>query len=294
MIKECDCFVVAHYVDWNYFVKNIEAILEEVPVRTFYFGCNNPDKKYQKTLREFLEGYDKIEYIDQTGIKTLGMQIVDLMKRCTTDYFVYCHADARPTRHSFLVLEADMFTEDPNDTRSVGIVESDRIQYAYNNPQLYPTEYPYYYYRSRSFSGYQLFRKEAIENFLDIAEDDYIYRNEDIIFQNVCERNSFRYVKSFGMHVHTCSNVNHKWTPQGIELPYEDAHRLTMEMQVKGIIKYCTPDDNTIKAWRDAFGVYCSQNDINIFEYIESIQEPEWKKAIEKAIIELLRFFVWK
>jgi len=295
-VNSVDCFIPSHFVDWNYFGSNIRAILDEIPIRKFFVGCNNPTKGYIDDLESSLSKHDKIEFIDQRGIKTLGMQIVDLMKRCQTDYFVFLHADARPTRHSFLVLKADMFTKDENDDRPVGIVESDRIQYAYEDPNDFPTEYPHYYYRERSFSGYQLFRKEAIKNFLEIAEDDYIYRNEDIIFQNVCEENGYRYVKSFGLHIHTCSNINHKWTPQGIELPYNEAHRITMEMQVKGIIKYCTPTKLAVNAWRDAFGIYCAQNNINIFEYRDQIKEkyPKWAEAIEQSITELLRYFVWK
>ena len=296
-ITEVDCFIPCHLVDWNYFGSNIRAILDEIPIRTLFVGCNNPVNGYINDLRSSLSKYDKIEFVDQRGIKTLGMQIVDLMKKCQTDFFVFCHADARPRRHSFLVLEADMLIPDPNDDRKAGIIESDRVQYPYKDPKDFPTEYPHYYYRPRSFSGYQLFRKEAVEHFYDKIEDDYIYRNEDIIWQNVCEAKGYRYVKSSGMHVHTCSTVNHQWTPQGVEITPKEARALTFDMQVKGLVKYCVPTELAVNAWRDAIGICIAENELELWEFIDVyIKEtnPDWVEPIKKVIVDLLRYYVWR
>lgn len=298
-ITEVDCFLPTHFVDWHFFGGNIDAMLNEIPIRKLYVGCNNPDKKYRDTLEDFLSGRDdRIEFIDQykLGIKTLGMQIVELMKRMSTPYFVFCHADARPTRHSFMILEADMFTEDPTDDRQVGIIESERVQYEYGRTD-FPTVYAHYAFIKRSFSGYQLFRKEAVEHFFDKIEDDYIYRNEDIIWQNICENNGYRYVKTFGLHIHTCSNVNQRWTPQGVELTPKEARAKTFDMQIKGLIKYCTPTELAIDAWTAAIGVCISENGLDLFgEHFDYIQETnsEWLKPIKEKIIELLKYYAWR
>jgi len=281
-VEGCDMIVPTHYVDWNYFGSNVKSWIKEIPVKTLYLGCNNPDKGYIESLRTYLSQFASIVVIDQRGIKTLGMQLADLFKRTNTEFVCYCHADARPTPHSFLVLEADM--ED-----HVGIVESERVSYPYEDPKSFPTVYPYYYYRNRSFSGYQLFRMEAIDDFLQFIEDDYIYRNEDIIFQNVCEEAGFHYQKSFAMHIHTNSNVNHKWTPQGEE--GEDARAKTFDMQIKGIVKYCTPDPITKKAWIAAYGQCFRLNGTNLFDFIDDFvvkENPKWKNAIQEAISELI------
>jgi hypothetical protein len=296
-ITEVDCFVPCHFVDWGFFRSNIQAMLNEIPIRKLYVGCNNPKEEYLDDLRSFLSKHEKIEFVDQRGIKTLGMQIVDLMKRCTTEFFVFCHADAKPRRHSFLVLEADMLIPDPNDKRKAGIIESDRVQFDYTNPKKFPDQYPHYYYRDRSFSGYQLFRREAVEHFFDKIEDDYIYRNEDIIWQNVCEANGYRYVKSSGMHVHTCSVVNHQWTPQGVELTQKEARALTFDMQVKGLVKYCEPTELAVNAWRDAIGICISENGLDLWEFIDGYiteTNPEWVTHIKKTLVDLLKYFVWR
>jgi len=284
-IKEVSVICPIHFCDWNFFPSNLQSWFDELPIKKLYIGCNNKDKKFYETLQDYLSGNNKIEFIDQRGIKTLGKQIADLMKRVNTEFFVYCHADAMPTKHSFLVLEAEM--ED-----DVGIVESERVQYDYDNPPKYPTVYPYYHYRERSFSGYQLFRTSILSNILLQIEDDFIYRNEDIIFQNVCLNEGFKYVKSFAMHIHTCSNVNHRWTPQGVEIEVNKAHALMYDMQIKGIIKYCVPDKISIKAWKDAIGPSIQLNKTDLFDFLNNFVKktnPIWEKAIKNVIKKLLQ-----
>ena len=278
---EYDVIVPVHFIDWDYFSDNLKSWFREIPIKRLLFGCNHPDETFHKTLKKYLSQYDNIEFIDQRNIKTLGMQIADLMKRVKTPWFVYFHADACPTRHSFLVMKAEVDDK-------VGMVESERVSYLYDKKTVHPTVYPYYYYRQRAFSGYQLIRKKAIESILNVIEDDYIYRNEDIIFQNVCENNGYRYVKSFAMHVHTNSKLNQKWTPQGENI--SDARAITFDMQIKGIVKYCTPNEVTQKAWRDAFGVCLRENKTDLFEFMDFIKKenPKWEKAIKDTITRLL------
>ena len=293
-IKEVDFICPSHFVDWFFFEKNVESWLKEIPIRKLYFGCNNTNELYFEKVKNFMMQFDNVEFIDQRGIKTLGMCIADLMKRVETEWFVYCHTDAYLTRHSFLVLEAEINTKDEDDDRPVGIIESERVSYNYKLPKTQPTIYSYYHYRDRSFSGYQLIRKVAIENILSRIEDDWIYRNEDIIFQNVCKNNGYRYIKSMGMHVHTTSNINHQWTPQGEETP--NARSLTFDMQIKGIVKYCSPDDITKITWRDGFGQCVREN---IFETVEDLVEftegfvkkenPEWEIVINEIFFDLIK-----
>ena len=282
-IKEVDLICTSHHLNWNFFSNNLQSWLREIPIGTIYFGNNNPDKKYRDMVKDYLSSYERVEFIDQFGIKTLGMNIADLMKRTSTELFVFCHADVEITPHAWLVMEADM-------NKKVGIIESERVQYPYENVKSYPTVYSHYHYRERAFSGFQLFRMEAIKDILERIEDDYIYRNEDIIFQNACINAGFEYKKSWAMHVH--SNVhttNHKWTPQGEEC--EDARAITFEMQVKGIVKYCTPNSLTKNAWRDGFGAYYKETRADLFDFIDNFvmkTNPVWKEAIQDTIMKLI------
>ena len=91
------------------------------------------------------------------------------------------------------------------------------------------------------------------------------------------------------MHVHTCTMLNQRWTPLSEE--GEDARKITFDMQIKGIVKYCTPNSISIKAWRDAFGVCFTHYKTDLFEFIDNFVmkvNPEWKGAIQETISELL------
>lgn len=283
-INEIDMIVPVYFVNWSFFSSNVESWLKEIPLKTLYLGCNNHNKEYRKELREYLSSYDKIEFIDLSKYKTLGMMLADLMKKTTTEWFVYCHGDVFLLEYSFLVMSKYI-------DKDVGIIESDRIQYDYEGKYNYPTVYPHNAYRERSFSGYQLIRKKAIESILDKIEDDFIYRNEDIIFQNICENNGFKYVKPImPLHIHTTSKVNQKWTPQGEETP--DAKAITYDMQSRGIVKYCIPDKVSIKAWRDGFNSCIRYNNANIFDFLENFvrkTNPVWEDAIKNEIMNLLQ-----
>ena len=43
-IEEVDMIVPAHLVDWTYFSSNVKSWFEEIPIKTLYFGCNNPNE----------------------------------------------------------------------------------------------------------------------------------------------------------------------------------------------------------------------------------------------------------
>ena len=282
-INEVDLIVPVHFLPWDFFTSNLQSWFNELPIKMIYIGCNNQDENFYNTFKDYLSGFKKVKFIDQRNIKTLGMQIANLMKKIQTEYFVYCHTDAFLTRHSFLVMEAEVDDK-------VGIVESERVSYLYDKKTSHPTVYPYYYYRPRAFSGYQLIRKEAIESILDVIEDDYIYRNEDIIFQNICENNGYKYIKSFAMHIHTNSKLNQKWTPKGVVS--KDARLMTYDMQIRGIVKYCTPNEITIKAWKAAFNVCHRESNLDIFEFLENFVKdvnPLWEKPIKKLISDALK-----
>lgn len=274
-IKKYDVMVTTFFVDWTHFSTNIKSWFKELPIRKLYFGCSNPDESYHKPLKEFLSQYKEVEYVDQRGMKTLGMCIADLMKRCTTEWFIYLHNDVFLTRHIFLVMEAEIDDD-------IGIIESDRVQYTAKTPKLPPNHYPYYYFRERAFSGFQLIRKKAIESILNKIEDDFVYRNEDIIFENTVKNAGYKYLKSFAMHIHTCSKVTQQWTPQGKVLIPRKARAIAFDMQIKGIVKYCTPDLVTIKAWKAAFGVCRQVNQTKLSEFLKFVREinPIWEDAI--------------
>jgi hypothetical protein len=80
----------------------------------------------------------------------------------------------------------------------------------------------------RAYSGFQVFRTSAVLDYAEKMEDDYVYRNEDLIFQNAVLTKGLLYLKRMANFVH-CN-------PGIYERNKEDA----MDMYL-GILKYCKP-----------------------------------------------------
>lgn len=222
----------------DYFPQNMQRWFEEIPIHTLYLGINNPN-----LIVEFDD--PRIQVIDQVHYKTLGPCLTDLMKRVETDWFVYVHADAEPLRGSFKMLCKDI-------DKSVGIIESERILWngvmQDGEPYFQPDDIPKRHQTLRPYSGFQLIQKKAIAPLLDKIEDDYVYRNEDIIFQSECLANGFEYKKNWGLHVHQV--LNSHWTHD-----YNKTHY----MQVLGILKYAQPNERNKKTLTDPLK-WCKYN----------------------------------
>jgi len=149
------------------------------------------------------------------------------MKRVETDWFAYLHSDAFLSPYLFSIMREYMKDD-------IGIIESERFHWK-GEPRF---DYHNFYHNDRAFSGFQLFRTKIIKELVNKIDDDYIYRNEDLIFQSECVKQGYKYVKTLAMHVH--QNFNGEWT--------HDREK-TNEMQWKGLIKYAVPNEITIKAF---------------------------------------------
>jgi len=224
-----DVIVPVYWIN-EYLEENIQSWFREIPIRNLYFGMNNPNVKI-----EF--DHPQVKFLNQDNYNTLGMCLADLMKRVETPWFVYLHSDVLLTEGSFSKMEKQMKEE-------VGIIESERLhwngEYYHEIPQY---TYTNYHDSKRSYSGCQLFRTEVVKDIIEKIEDDYIYRNEDIIFQNACIEKGFKYVKDWALHIH--QTINTQWT-----IPMND----TNLMQWKGIIKYTQPNEYNIQALKDSLG----------------------------------------
>lgn len=235
--QEFDVICPLYWVN-KYFLKNIERWFDEIPIGTLYFGVNNPNLTIE------LDN-PKIKIIDQRHHKTLGPCLVDLMKYVKTEWFVYLHADVEPLRGSFKMLCKDL-------DDAVGIVESERILWdgriENGEPYFEQDDLALRHRALRPYSGFQLIQKKAIEPILDKIEDDFVYRNEDIIFQSECLKNGLDYKKSWGLHVH--QRLQKQWT-----FDYNKSHY----MQVMGILKYTEPNERNKKTLIDSL-IWCKYN----------------------------------
>ena len=226
-----DIIIPCFWINRSLFEYNLQSWIKEIPTERILIGVNNVNELYY--LKELQQKYPVIEIIDQIEKHTLGGCLAELMKRVETEWFVFVHTDVLITPFAFLIMQ--QYQKD-----NVGIIESHRehwdgtfINVAEKNiPPLIASDY---YFRDRSFSGLQLIQRKAIMSLVERLDDDFLYRNEDMIFQAECVKNKYRYCKTWAMHIHQITN--RQWT-----YDKEAAYR----MQYRGFIKYTDPNELTI------------------------------------------------
>lgn len=223
-----DIICPIYWITDSLFLDNIKSWIDEIPINRVIFGINKKDLDFNEIwfnkIKE-IAPHIEIQIIDQTHFKTLGRCLADLMTRVETKWFVFVHSDVRILQGSFERMES--YTQSKN-----GIIESERIFY---NGEIY--RYGKTHRSERSYSGFQLIQKDSINNILDEIEDDFIYRNEDLIFQSRCIENGFKYIKVKAFHIHQILN-----RLQTFSKPE------TTFMQWKGLVKYTQPNKITTPA----------------------------------------------
>ncbi len=262
IMHNVDVICPIYHIDWNFFTSNIESWLNELNVNNIYMGINNQDPVLNETLGKYIKKYPEIILIDQRHHKTLGKCLSELITLVETPWFAYVHSDAQLTAYCFNIIK-NLMNDD------VGIIESERLHYD-------GVKYTYdpYYFTSRAYSGFQLIRKSAVEPIIDIIEDDFIYRNEDIIFQNICKENSYSYIKTLAMHIHQTTTTK-KWT---------FSRKEAYDMQWRGIVKYTSPTDITVQAVVDVLSACIREFDFDTYEGLKEIS-PIWNKAIINKLV---------
>ena len=164
---------------------------------------------------------------------------------------------------------------------NVGIIESERLHWngavsrIYQKFMIPAYTFDNYYNHDRAYSGFQIFQKQAIQSIVDKIRDDYIYRNEDLIFQYECLMNGYEYWKTLALHIH--QNSNTLWT-----FPEMEAYI----MQVNGLIKYTEPLPRiTQEVCLNALSYLKSKGVYRIYD-VERIcnkfKKKNWKKLIFK------------
>lgn len=275
-----DLLCPIYWLDERFFYNNVKSWIKELPLKKIILGINNPNLDLSPNIFEEKDILSQdLEYINQLHLKTLGGCLIDLIKRVETKWFVFVHSDAFITPYAFEIMKNYM---KPN----VGIIESERYHWDGTTSYIFGKyiipiyTFDNYYNHNRAYSGFQIFQKKAIQSIIDKIEDDYIYRNEDLIFQYECIMNQFEYHKTLAMHIH--QTFNKKWTfPE---------HKANL-MQVKGLIKYTEPlPQITKEVFLNVLTYLKSNKIINIYKilkFCDKFKKKYWKKLILKEWDEL-------
>ena len=237
------------------FEKNLFSIYREIPVNRLLIG----DGGCTDDSLEILAKFPRIEIIDQTLNHTLGYCIVELISNVETEWFVYLHSDVYLPENWYDVMKKynnqyDWYECDRSSTILVEYKEDLRKS-------------------KRAYSGSQMGRKQAFNKIISKIEDDYLYRNEDIVIHELLLTEGFKYGRVFDtFHYHQIMNKKGEKEPKLKKVLIERFHDKKWEIdtylkQVKGIIKYIQPKPYLLRAVQAPLRILQQYNAINIKEF---------------------------
>ncbi|MFW9938376.1 MAG: glycosyltransferase family 2 protein, partial [Candidatus Thorarchaeota archaeon] len=157
------------------FEKNLKSFYREIPINRLIIG----DAGSTDDSINILSKFPRVKIINQASCKTLGYCIAELISEVKTEWFIYLHADVYLPNNWYDIMKRYKNTYEwfESDRRIITLLDF--------NLNIEKSK--------RAYSGSQMGRKDAFNNIITKIDDDYLYRNEDIIFQNMIESEGFQY-----------------------------------------------------------------------------------------------------
>jgi len=208
-------------------LKNLHSIYREIPVNRLVISDDGCVDDSIEIARKF----PRVIVLDHRSFKSLGFSLRKLIENVETEWFVYLHSDVFLSPGWFDHMYAARSSYDWFESAQRTTVMVD-IPYVHNRPA----------------SGSQMGRRKAFDTVLPQIDDDYLYRNEDIIFAHLITEAGHRYghVNTTYCH-HQLMNKKSMWTRKvesisvGISRSPEEEVR-EYEMQLYGLLKYLKPN----------------------------------------------------
>ncbi|MDZ4726920.1 MAG: glycosyltransferase family A protein [Leptospira sp.] len=208
---------------------NLISIYREIPVNRLLIsdgGCIDDSVSIVKK-------FPRVTILDHKEYKTLGYCIRKLIENVETEWFAYLHSDVYlpPNWFDTMIAHKGEFEWFGCPMRHTVLAD-------------YPGEN-----EIRPYAGTQIGKKEAFLPNLHTIDDDYVYRQEDFVFENVVSKSGFRNGKiEDTFHYHQTMFRPSKWFDLKIKSVSFDLVKKPEEivraadMQVRGTIKYLAPN----------------------------------------------------
>jgi uncharacterized protein Smg (DUF494 family) len=207
---------------------NLTSIYREVPVRRLLIS----DGGVIDDSIDVVNRFPRVEVFNHRQYKTLGKCIAELIKEVSSDWFIYVHSDVYlpPNWFDHMIKHKDKY-----DWYGCPMNITVMVNYRLEEPL-------------RPYAGSQLGRKEAFTNGIKNIDDDFVYRQEDFVFNKIVEDAGFKtgkiedtfhyhqvmYRKSIGYDLNVTSvKINTKVN--------EKEQLRSADMQIRGIVKYLDP-----------------------------------------------------
>jgi len=212
--------------------QNLISIYREIPVYRLIIadgGCLDDSVKIASQ-------FPRVTILNHRQIMTLGYSLRKLIENVETEWFVYLHSDVYLPEGWFDAMSIHRRDYDWIECRPV-LTTLVEIELDHSKAK-------------RPFSGAQLGCLKSFEKVLPKIEDDYLYRNEDIILAELLQNSGGRYTRVCDVfHYHQEMKKSSPWERRVKSVRFEwemskDEEERADLMQVKGIVKYLNPRDD--------------------------------------------------
>lgn len=154
---------------------NLRSFYREIPIHKLLIGDGGC---IDDSIR-IAEKFPRVLVFDHRSYESLGYSIRKLIESVETDWFIYLHSDVYLPVGWFEAMQRHQGQYDWFECRQQATLLVE-----------YPLDYTNVL---RPFSGSQMGRRAAFESVLTSIDDDFLYRNEDIILAELVQRAGFRY-----------------------------------------------------------------------------------------------------
>lgn len=235
---------------------NLLSYYREIPIRRLLIGNGGCVDDSLQVVKEF----PRVEILDHNNYKSLGYSIRKLIETVDSEFFVYLHSDVLLPAGWFDAMQKYQNTYDWFECRQriTALVEYDLNDNA-----------------SRPLSGSQMGRKQAFEKVLSKIDDDFLYRNEDIILAGLIKEEGKKYGRVNDVfHYHQVMYKESAWARRvksvnlELEIGRQEEVRAAM-MQVKGLVKYLTP------------GIQHIPGIVANVDRLQELGEMDWKEFMQ-------------
>lgn len=255
---------------------NLLSIYREIPVNRLILG----DGGCIDDSLDVAAGFPRVEVLDHRHFTSLGFSLRHLIEATKTEWFVYLHSDVYLPPGWFDTMNSHRGKYDWFECNQRITVMAD---YLLDTTRV-----------ERSYSGSQMGRKAAFENVTPLIDDDYLYRNEDIIIAKLLERTGGRYGKVGDTHhFHQIMHKPSRWRRAvkrvaiEVELGHDEEVRAN-QTYARGIIKYLDPAEVAAdkESVRMAVERLVELKDTSVEDFVVWVKttNPRWLPVLESLL----------